>query len=151
MTIAGLPDPSTALAELARVALSAGIAANPAARACSERQAGRSIAIETLEARFVIHFEPGVVRVDTGTGPADATLRGSPASLAATLAGTDETAAILGDSALFEDFRDSFRPRLEVPGKFVLEDLGDIVRLGAKAAESALEGLANAVRNRRDR
>ncbi|MDE0039015.1 MAG: hypothetical protein OXU77_15905 [Gammaproteobacteria bacterium] len=150
MTITGLPDPSAGLAELARLALSAGIAASPAARACSERQAGRSLAIETLTARFVIHFEPGAVRVDTDTGPADATLRGSPAAVAATLAGREETAAVLGDPALFEDFRDSFRPRLEVPGKFVLEDLGDIVRLGVKAAESALEGLANAVRNRRD-
>ena len=150
MTIPGLPDPSAALAELARLGLSAGIAANPAARACSERLAGRSLAIETLEARFVIHFEPGAIHVDTATEPADATLRGSPATVAATLAGSEETAAILGDTALFEDFRDSFRPRLEVPGKFVFEDLGDIVRLGVKATESALEGLANAVRNRRD-
>ena len=150
MTITGFPDPSAALAELARLALSVGITSNPAARACTERLAGRSLAIETLEVRFVIHFEPGAVQVDTGTGTADATVRGSPANLAATLAGTEETAAVLGDTALFEDFRDSFRPRLEVPGKFVLEDLGDIVRLGAKAAESALEGLANAVRNRRD-
>jgi len=150
VTITGLPDPSAALAELARLALSAGITANPAARACSERLAGRSLAIETLEVRFVIHFEPGAVQVDTGTGPADATVRGSPANLAATLAGTEETAAVLGDTALFEDFRDSFRPRLEVPGKFAFEDLGDIVRLGVRAAESALEGLANAVKNRRD-
>ena len=150
MTIPGLPDLSAALAELARLGLSAAIAANPAARACCERLAGRSLAIETLEARFVIRFEPGAVRVDTVGGPADATLRGSPAAVAATLAGGEETAAILGDSALFEDFRDSFRPRLETPGKFVFEDLGDIVRLGAKAAESALQGLANAVRNRRD-
>lgn len=150
MTIPGLPNPSAALAELARLGLSAGIAANPAARACSERLAGRSLAIETLEARFVIHFEPGAIHVDTAAEPADATLRGSPAAVAATLAGSEETAAILGDTAVFEDFRDSFRPRLEVPGKFVFEDLGDIVRLGVKAAESALEGLANAVRNRRD-
>ena len=150
MRITGLPDPSAAFAELARLALSAGIAANPTARACSERLAGRSLAIETLEWRFVIHFEPGRVQVDTDTGPTDATLRGSPGAVAATLAGREETAAVLGDPALFEDFRDSFRPRLEVPGKFVLEDLGDIVRLGAKAAESVLEGLANAVRGRRD-
>lgn len=141
---------SAALAELARLALTAGIAANPAARACSERLAGRSLAIETLEWRFVVHFAPGAVRVDTGTGPADATVRGSLAAVATTLAGTEETAAVLGDTALFEDFRNSFRPRWEVPGKFVFEDLGDIVRLGAKAAESALEGLANAVKNRRD-
>lgn len=141
---------SAALAELARLALSAGIAANPAARACSGRRAGRSLAIETLEWRFVVHFAPGAVQVDTGAGPADATVRGSPADVAATLAGTEGTAAVLGDTALFEDFRDSFRPRWDVPGKFVFEDLGDIVRLGAKAAESALEGLANAMRNRRD-
>ena len=150
MTIPRLPDRSAALAQLARLALSAGLAANPAARACSERLAGRALAIETLEGRFVVRFAPGAIQVDTGTGPADATVRGSPAAVAATLAGTEETAAVLGDTALFEDFRDSFRPRWEVPGKFVFEDLGDIVRLGAKAAESALEGLANAVRNRRD-
>ncbi|MXY58892.1 MAG: hypothetical protein F4029_12245 [Gammaproteobacteria bacterium] len=150
MTIARLPNPSAALAELARLTLSAGIAANPTARACSERLAGRSLAIETLEARFVIHFEAGAVRVDSGTDPADATVRGSPGAVAATLAGGEDTAAILGDAALFEDFRDSFRPRLDMPGRFVFEDIGDIVRLGAKAAESALEGLANALRNRRD-
>ena len=155
MTTPGLPDPSVALAQLAQLALSAAIATNPAARACSERLAGRSVAVETLEARLVIHFDSGcdsgAVRVETGDGEADATVRGSPAAVAATLAGTEETAAILGDTAIFGDFRDSFRPRLELPGKFVFEDLGDIVRVGLKAAESALEGLANALRNRRDR
>ena len=151
MTTPGLPDPSAALAQLAQLALTAGIATSPAARACSDRLAGRSVAVETLEARFVIHFDSGAVRVETGDDEADATVRGSPAAVAATLAGTEETAAILGDTAIFEDFRDSFRPRLELPGRFVFEDLGDIVRLGLKAAESALEGLANAVRNRRDR
>ncbi|MDE0419600.1 MAG: hypothetical protein OXK76_01755 [Gammaproteobacteria bacterium] len=150
MSTAGLPDPGVALAELARLALSAGIAANPAARACTERLAGRTLAIETLQARFIIHFEPGAVRVETGDAPADATLRGSPGAVAATLAGTEETAATLGDTTLFEDFRDSFRPRLDLPGQYVLEDLGDIVRMGMKAVESAVEGLANAMGKRRD-
>ena len=150
MTAPRLPEASAALAQLAQLALSAGIAANPAARACSERLAGRSLAVETLDERFVIHFEAGAIRVEPGDGETDATLRGSPAAVAATLAGTEETAAILGDTAVFEDFRDSFRPRLVLPGKFVLEDLGDIVRLGLKAAGSALEGFANAVKNRRD-
>ena len=150
MTAAGLPDPSPALAELARLALSAGLAVNPSARACTDRLAGRSLAIETLQARFVIHFEPGAVRVETGDHAADATLRGSPGAVAATLAATEETAAVLGDAALFEDFRDSFRPRLDLPGKTALEDLGDIVRLGAKAVESTLEGIANAMGKRRN-
>ena len=150
MTTAGLPDPSVAMAELARLALTAGIAANPTARACTERLAGQALAIEALQVRFVIHFETGAVRVESGEAPADATLRGSPSAVAATLAGTDETAAILGDVALFEDFRDSFRPRLDLPGKYVLEDLGDIVRLGLKAVESAVEGIANAMGKRRD-
>ncbi len=144
------PDPSAALAELTRLVLSAGIAVNPAARACSERLAGRALAIETLEARVIIRFESGAVRVDSGDGSADATLRGSPGAVAATLAGNEETAAVLGDAALFEDFRNAFRPRLDLPGKFVVEDLGDIVRLGMRATESVLEGLANAVRKRQD-
>lgn len=150
MTTAGLPDPSAALAQLARLALSAAIATNATARACSERLAARSLAIETLAARFVIHFQAGAVRVETGDGPADATVRGSPSTVAATLAGIEDAAAILGDTALFEDFRDSFRPRLELPGKYVLEDLGDLVRLGAKTVESALEGIANAVNKHRN-
>ena len=150
MTTPGLPDPGEALARLAELALSVGIETNPTARACSERLAGRSLAVETLDARLVLRFEAGAVRVDTGDAETDATVRGSPAAVAGTLAGTGGTAAVLGDTAIFEDFRDSFRPRLDPPGKHVLEDLGDIVRLGLGAAESALEGLANAVRNRRD-
>ena len=160
MTIPGLPDPGAPLAEVARLCLSAAIA------------------------RFVIHFEPGANRIDTEEGRVDATLRGSPAAVAGTLAGREETAAILGDPALLWDFRDSFRPRLDMPGMFAFEDLdaltapdvdgqvaypttvgervsvldrtrrvrlGDFVRLGARAAESALQGLADAVGNRRDR
>ena len=102
--------------------------------------------------RIVVHFEAGAVRVDAGDDPADATVRGSPAAVAATMAsGVDsaaDTAAVFGDVAAFEDFRDSFRPHLG-PAQALAEDLGDALRLGGKVVESALEGIANAVRGGR--
>ena len=139
-----MPSPSAALAQTARVALSAAMSASPEARRCSERLAGRRLAFETLDARFVVHFEPGAIRVEAGDDPADATVRGSPAAVAATLLNAEESVAVLGDAAVFEDFRDSFRPRLDLgPGKFLLEDIGDIAGLGLRAVQSAFEGLAN--------
>ena len=106
----GLPSPGAALAEAARLALTAAIATNPEARRCSERLAGRTLAVETLDARFVVHFEPGAVRVEAGDTPADATVRGSPVDVGATLTGAEETAAVFGDATIFEDFRESFSP-----------------------------------------
>ena len=151
----GLPSPGAALAEAARLALTAAIATNPEARRCSERLAGRTLAVETLDARFVVHFEPGAVRVEAGDTPADATVRGSPVDVGATLTGAEETAAVFGDATIFEDFRESFSPlagmrdRFDLPGKYVVEDIGDAVRLGVKAVQSALEGLAGAANRRR--
>ncbi|MYD99407.1 MAG: hypothetical protein F4X98_18735 [Gammaproteobacteria bacterium] len=143
------------LAEIGRLALSTAIAASPRARQCSQRLAGRSIAIDTLDMRFVLNFEPGAVVVSAGDPDADpqadVTVRGSPAALAEALArgsAPDATGstAVFGDIAVFDDFRDSFRPHLDLGrAGFLAEDLGDALRLGAKAAESAIEGLMNAV------
>ena len=152
------------LAEIGRLALSAAIAASPRARQCSERLAGRSIAIDTLDMRFVLNFEPGAVAVSAGDPDADpqadVTVRGSPAALAEAMArgsapdapeakgsaDARDSTAVFGDIAVFDDFRDSFRPHLDLGrAGFLAEDLGDALRLGAKAAESAIEGLMNAV------
>ncbi len=143
------------LAEMGRLALAAAIAASSRARRCSERLAGRTIAIETLDMRFMLSFEPGVVGVTAGEPdadpPADATVRGSPAALAGAMArgsspDAGDSAAVFGDTALFDDFRDSFRPHLELgPTGLLAEDFGDALRLGAKAAESAIEGLMNTI------
>lgn len=143
------------LAEVGRLALSAAIAASPRARECSERLAGRTIAIETLDMRFVLKFEPGAVGVTPGDPeagePADATMRGSPGALVDAMArgpapDSGDSVAVFGDTAAFDDFRDSFRPHLDLgPASSLAEDLGDALRLGAKAAESAIEGLVNAI------
>ena len=143
------------LAEIGRLALSAAIAASPRARQCSERLAGRSIAIDTLDMRFVLDFEPGAVSVSAGDPDADpdadVTVRGSPAALAEAMArgsapDAGDSAAVFGEIAVFDDFRDSFRPHLQLgPSGFLAEDLGDALRLGAKAAESAIEGLMNPI------
>lgn len=147
------------LAEIGRIALSTAIAASPRARRCSERLAGRSIAIDTLDMRFVLNFEPGAVVVSAADpnvdSQADVTVRGSPAALAEAMArgsAPGDSSAVFGDIAVFDDFRDSFRPHLELGhAGFLAEDLGDALRLGAKAAESAIEGLMNAVSRGRDR
>ena len=142
------------LAELLRLALTAAIKANAEARRCSERLAGRSIALETLSWRFLVVFEAGAVRVETGTGAADATVKGSPAAVLAALAtDADETAAIFGDTALFDDFRESFRPHLELPADaaYWAEDAADAMRIGVAAARSAVQGLAAALRTGNDR
>ena len=134
-----------------RLALAAAIAASSEARECSERLAGKTIAVETLDQRWLIAFEPGKANVERGDGEADATVRGSPATLLGAFArDRDSAAAVFGDAELFEDFRSAFRPHLKLPefvGQFA-EDAGDAVRVGAKAARSAVEGLSGAVRTK---
>ena len=137
----------TPLADALRLALTAALAASKDARGFTERQAGKAIAIETLERRFVIHLEAGAVRVEPGDGEADATLRGSPtAVLGALVKEGGDTAAVLGDVELFEDFRRAFRPHLPPTVAHFAEDAGDAVRIGAQAAQSAWQGMASAVR-----
>ena len=133
------------------MALAAAIAASSEARQCSERLAGKKIAVETLDQRWLIAFEPGKANVERGDGEADATVRGSAAALLGAFArDRDGGAAVFGDVELFEDFRSAFRPHLKLPefvGQFA-EDAGDAVRVGAKAARSAVEGLSGAVRTK---
>lgn len=142
------------IAETLRLALSAAIATSADAKQCSERLAGKTIALETLDQRLLIAFEAGAVKVEPGDGEADATVRGSPAAVIATIASERETAAVLGDQALFDDFSASFRPHLDRPHvkvagsmKDLAHDAGDAVRLGGRAARSALDGLSDALRN----
>ena len=133
------------------MALAAAIAASAEARQCSERLAGKTIAVETLDQRWLITFEPGKANVERGDGEADATVRGSPTALLGAFArDRDGGAAVFGDVELFEDFRSAFRPHLRLPefvGQFA-EDAGDAVRVGAKAARSAVEGLSETVRTK---
>ena len=134
-----------------RLALAAAIATSAEARQCSERLAGKIIAVETLEQRWLIVFEGGEARVESGADEADATVRGSPtAVLGAFARNHDGGAAIFGNVELFEDFRSAFRPHLGLPefvGQFA-EDAGDAVWVGARAARSAMEGLSGAVRDK---
>ena len=134
-----------------RLTLAAAIAASAEARQCSERLAGKTIAVEILEQRWLIVFEAGEARVESGTGEADATVRGSLAAVLGTFArNRDGGAAIFGNVELFEDFRSAFRPHFKLPesiGQYV-EDAGDAVSIGADAARSAMEGLSDAVRTK---
>ncbi len=134
-----------------RLALAAAIAASAEARQCSERLAGKTIAVETLDQRWLIAFEPGKATVERGDGEADATVRGSPAALLAAFARDDDgSVAIFGNAELFADFRSAFRPHLKLPefvGHFA-EEAGDAVRIGTNAAKSAIEGLSGAVRTK---
>ena len=138
-----------AVAKTMQVSLSAAIAASTDARECCARLAGKSIAFESVDERLVLHFEGSSVRVDSEGEETDATVRGAPSAVMAALFGTGaETVAVLGDPAVFEDFRDSFRPHLNLPptAERFMEDAGDAVRVGAKAMKSAWEGMAAATR-----
>ena len=136
------------LAETTQLALKATIAASDEARRCTERLAGKSIAVESLGQRLVVCFEAGAVQVEADDREADATVRGSP--LALLLAAVDveqeaDSSAVFGDEAIVRDFRASFRPHLHATSMGTLvEDAGDALRLGVKAAQSALEGVARA-------
>lgn len=136
-------------ADALRLGLSAALAASKEARLCVERQNGKAIAVETLDQRFIIRFDAGETHVEAGDGEADATVRGSPAAVLGTLLRDGgETAAVFGDAELFEDFRRSFRPHLPPTLAHVAEDAGDAMRVGAQAAQSALQGVAGAMRSK---
>lgn len=135
--------------ETLRVALATAIATNADARACANRLAGKTIALECLDHRAIIRFEDGEAHVESEPADADVTVRGSPAAMASALLGSDrETAAVFGDVDVFEDFRQSFRPHLALPNAFdhLAEDAGDAARLAARAAQSAFEGLLAGLR-----
>ena len=134
-------------AEATQLALKGAIAASGEARRCSERLAGKSIAVESFGQRLVVCFEAGGVRVEADDREADATVRGSP--LALLLAAVEpewDSSAVFGDADIVADFRASFRPHLHATGVATLaEDAGDALRLGVKAAHSALEGVVRSM------
>lgn len=139
-----------AIAKTVEVSLSAALTTSSDARDCCARLEGKTIAFESLDERLVVCFEPSSVRVETEIDDADATVRGSPTAVLGALFGKDgDTVAVLGDAAIFEDFRDSFRPHLKLPpaAERFMEDAGDAVRVGAKAVKSAIEGVATATRD----
>ena len=139
-----------AIARTVEVSLSAALAASSDARDCCARLDGKAIAFESLDERLVVRFEAAAVQVDTEAGETAATVRGSPTAVLGALFGSDgDTVAVLGDAAIFEDFRDSFRPHLKLPpaAERFMEDAGDAVRIGAKAVKSAFEGVAAATKD----
>lgn len=139
-----------AFTEAMRLALTAAVATSADARLCSERLAGKTIAVETLGKRILIDFSGDGVQVRTGNDEADATVRGSPTAVLGSLASDrPDTAAVFGDTGAFDDFRHSFRPHLHLPlaAKNFAEDAGDAVRVGTQAAKSAFEGLSGALRD----
>lgn len=134
-------------AEATQLALKGAIAASGDARRCSERLAGKSIAVESLGQRLVVCFEAGGVHVEADDREADATVRGSPlALLLAAVEQEHDSSAVFGDDEIVRDFRASFRPHLHASSVGTLvEDAGDALRLGVKAAHSALEGVVRSM------
>lgn len=134
-------------AEAMQLALRGAIAASGEARRCAERLAGKSIAVESLGQRLVVCFEADGVQVEADDREADATVRGSPlALLLAAVEQEYDSSAVFGDAEIVQDFRMSFRPHLRAAGVGTLvEDAGDALRLGVKAAHSALEGVVRSM------
>ena len=143
-------------ADALQFALAAAIRANEAARDASERLAGKTMLLETAGQRWRLRFEAGAVAVDAigqeGEAAAEVTVRGSLPALLRAFASNQaaERIAVIGDSALFEDFRTAFRPHLNLPDSMahLAEDAGDAVRVGVQAARSAAEGVGRAVRDK---
>ena len=142
-----------------RLALTVALATSADARACGERLAGKTIAVETMGQRLLIGFSADGVEVRTGEDEADVTVRGSPTAVLGSLAREGaHTAAVLGEADVFDDFRHAFRPHLHFPSsplspvsplsaKHLAEDASDAARIGAQAAKSAFEGLSGALRD----
>lgn len=150
-----------AIAKTVEVSLSAALATSSDARECCARLSGKTIAFESLDERLLVRFDDAAVHVEAEAGDpsgerrpspygkADTTVRGGPTSVLGALFGTGgDTVAVLGDAAVFDDFRDSFRPHLKLPpaAERLMEDAGDAVRVGAKVVKSAFEGVAAATR-----
>ena len=116
---------------------------NSRARFAAERLAGRSIALDMPDTRWLIVFADADVEVleDDDTA-ADATVRGSMPAVFAELGGFGSEAARLGDLELIDDFITSFRPNFDP--KDALTDLQDATRVGVAAVQSAFEGLRGA-------
>lgn len=142
-------------ADALRLALAAAIRANEDARDATGRLAGKTMLLETVGQRWRLRFEAGAVAVDASVeddADADVTVRGSLPALLRAFA-SDQAAdrvAVVGDEAMFEDFRTAFRPHLQLPDSVshLAEDAGDAMRVGVQAARSAAEGVGRAVRDK---
>ncbi len=145
--------------EIVRAALQMAARANPERAA---DLAGKRVGIEVPfgigmpNERFVVEFEAGEddeaalsVMADSVTD-CDATLRISVAGLLSRFA-DDEAASTHGDADVMADFLALLRPRLPLPDGLpspdlsaIGEDVGDALRLGARAAQSVFEAALGA-------
>ena len=139
--------------EIVRAALQMAARANPER---ASALAGRRVGIEVPNERFVVEFEAGddedaalSVTSDSVT-ECDATLRISVAGLLSRFA-DDDAASTHGDADVMADFFALLRPRLPLPDGMpspdlsaIGEDVGDALRLGARAAQSVFEAALGA-------
>ena len=139
--------------EIVRAALQMAARANPER---ASALAGKRVGIEVPSERFVVEFEAGddedaalSVMSDSVT-ECDATLRISVAGLLSRFA-DDDAASTHGDADVMADFFALLRPRLPLPDGMpspdlsaIGEDVGDALRLGARAAQSVFEAALGA-------
>ena len=145
--------------EIVRAALKVAARANPEQ---ASALAGKRVGIEVPfgigmpNERFVVEFEAGEdedmalsVLSDSVTD-CDATLRISVAGLLSRFA-DDDAASTHGDADVMADFLALLRPRLPLPDGLpspdlgaIGEDMGDALRLGARAAQSVFEAALGA-------
>ena len=142
--------------EIVRAALQMAARVNPERAAAL---AGKRVGIEVPvgigmpNERFVVEFEAGedeaeeaaLSVVSDSVTDCDATLRISVAGLLSRLA-DDDAASTHGDADVMADFLALLRPRLPLPDGLpspdlsaIGEDVGDALRLGARAAQSVFE------------
>ncbi|MYE25311.1 MAG: hypothetical protein F4Y01_15440 [Gammaproteobacteria bacterium] len=145
--------------EIVRAALQMAARVNPERAAAL---AGKRVGIEVPvgigmpNERFVVEFEAGedeeaaLSVVSDSVTDCDATLRISVAGLLSRLA-DDEAASTHGDADVMADFLALLRPRLPLPDGLpspdlsaIGEDVGDALRLGARAAQSVFEAALGA-------
>lgn len=138
--------------EIVRAALQMAARANPERAAAL---AGKRIGIEVPNERFVVEFdgeddEAALSVMSDSVADCDATLRISVAALLSRFA-DDDAASTHGDADVMADFLALLRPRLPLPDGLpspdlsaIGEDVGDALRLGARAAQSVFEAALGA-------
>lgn len=139
--------------EIVRAALQMAARSNPERAAAL---AGKRVGIEVPNERFVVEFETGEDESPTlsvtsdSVVECDATLRISVAGLLSRFA-DDNAASTHGDADVMAEFFALLRPRLPLPDGLpspdldaIGEDVGDALRLGARAAQSVFEAALGA-------
>ena len=143
--------------EIVRAALQMAARSNPERAAAL---AGKRVAIEVPTERFVVEFgedEPPTLSVTSDSvAECDATLRISVAGLLSRFV-DDDAVSTHGDADVMAGFLALLRPRLPLPEGLPLpqglpgpdlhaigEDVGDALRLGARAAQSVFEAALGA-------